>query len=554
MHTRTVIIFIIVLLFASFLRLYSLGDIPPGINQDEGSIGYTAYSLIQTGKDEYGHSLPLSFQSFGDWKLPLYMYSVIPFVAVLGMTELAVRLPSAIAGIITVALTFFLVKELFKNNKLALLVMLLVAIAPWHLHLSRVESESNTAVMLITLAVLLFLRGIRNKQWLLIPSSIAFALTYYTYAGNHIFTTVLLGSIIFLYWKAIPKTKVTAIAALAFFSLFSIIVYFTFFEASKTKISGIGIFGDPTVVHSEIEIPFSEHQGSELVVAKLFHNKVFYATERFIQNYLNAFSPNFLFISGGGNNAHNIDNFGNMYIVESIFLLFGIISLLTAKRSSERLLVLLWFLLAPIAPSITKDAPHTNRMFAIFPILPLVTGMGIFWFLQQLHRKNLQKAAVMVIVFAFAVNVGRYMDQYYVHFPRNERQHWGIEYKLLSKVLTNPQYMNRHVIMSRPEYSHYIYLLFYQNYDPLSYQREAVRYAPTSDAFVHVKEFGRYEFRDIDWSTDIKRPNVLLVDFSKDVPEFIKDTEYKTYDVILPDEHSMFTVVATAEKIVEFDD
>lgn len=115
MSLKQKFLFLTILFLAAFLRLYKISEVPPGVNRDEASIGYTAYSLMQTGKDEYGKPFPLSFQSFGDWKLPLYIYATIPFIKLFGLNELAVRLPSALAGTLTVLLTFFLVQELFKS-------------------------------------------------------------------------------------------------------------------------------------------------------------------------------------------------------------------------------------------------------------------------------------------------------------------------------------------------------------------------------------------------------------------------------------------------------
>src|SRR3989344_6015585 len=144
MNIKHKLFLLFIILLAAFLRLYKLTDVHPGVNRDEASIGYTAYSLLATGKDEYGRSFPLSFESFGDWKLPFYIYITVPFVKVFGLNELSVRLPSALAGIATVFLTYFLVLELFlkleiRNLKLpaiALFSALLLAISPWHLHLS----------------------------------------------------------------------------------------------------------------------------------------------------------------------------------------------------------------------------------------------------------------------------------------------------------------------------------------------------------------------------------------------------------------------------------
>lgn len=499
------LLFFLILFLAAFLRFYKLNEIPPGVNRDEASIGYTAYSLLKTGRDEYGRLFPLSFQSFGDWKLPFYIYTTVPLISVLGLSELAVRLPSALFGIATVALAFFLVRQLFNNQMLSFLTMLLLAISPWHIHLSRVESESNTAVFFITLAVFLFLKSIKGRPWLIIPSSLAFAFTYYIYAGNYIFTTLLLLGILIFYRSEIPRTKITYAAAFLFIVFFGFIASQTVFSANKVKLSGISIFGDPAVLHAKIEIPRNEHPDQKSILIKIFHNRLIFSIEKFIQNYFNSFSPQFLFVRGGENKAHNISNFGNMYLIEAPFLLLGAIWLLTIKKTREYKFLIWWILIAPVAASITKDAPHTNRMFAIFPILPLLTALGIQAFLATIKGyKQYKNILIGFVIFLFLGNISLYLERYYVHFPLDDAKYWGIGYKRLNEFLSNPANKSKQVVITKPEYSPYVYLLFYSKYDPKKYQKDAKRYPPTKDGFIHVKNFDRFEFRNIDWKKDFK--------------------------------------------------
>src|SRR3989337_3814090 len=97
-----------ILILGSLLRVVGISDFPRGFTIDEAGQGYSAYSILKTGKDEWGDFLPLNPRGFGDYKPPVYMYLLVPFVAVFGLTETAVRLPSAVAGIVTVLLVFFL--------------------------------------------------------------------------------------------------------------------------------------------------------------------------------------------------------------------------------------------------------------------------------------------------------------------------------------------------------------------------------------------------------------------------------------------------------------
>ena len=58
----------LILLIAFILRFYKLGIVPDGLQQDETSIGYNAYSILKTGRDEHGVYLPQNFQAFGEYK------------------------------------------------------------------------------------------------------------------------------------------------------------------------------------------------------------------------------------------------------------------------------------------------------------------------------------------------------------------------------------------------------------------------------------------------------------------------------------------------------
>ena len=108
------ILFVIIIFVAIVLRFYQLGQNPPSLDWDEASLGYNAYAILKTGADEYGNKFPLSIRSFDDYKPPLYVYLTVPSIGFFGSNEFAVRLPSAILGIIAILTTYFLVKEIFS--------------------------------------------------------------------------------------------------------------------------------------------------------------------------------------------------------------------------------------------------------------------------------------------------------------------------------------------------------------------------------------------------------------------------------------------------------
>src|SRR3989344_2155760 len=217
-----------IILLAVILRFWQLQDVPPSMTWDEVAWGYNAYSLGIDGRDEFGKFLPLTYlESFGDFKPPAYAYlSVLP-VKILGLNEFSTRFASAFFGVLTVILTYFLVRKIFPRvgPSLALLSAGLLAISPWHILLSRAAFEANVATFFIVLGVYLFLYA-KNKKWFLVLSIISFVISMYTFNTARIVAPLLVLGLVFfnrkyLLSKARSQFLVSVIVgSLIFFPLF----------------------------------------------------------------------------------------------------------------------------------------------------------------------------------------------------------------------------------------------------------------------------------------------------------------------------------------------
>ncbi|MDP2861036.1 MAG: glycosyltransferase family 39 protein, partial [bacterium] len=139
---KSKILFFLIIFLAVITRVPFLDGFPNGFSGDEASQGYTAYSILKTGRDEWGEFLPLNPRSFGDFKPPLYTYLTVPSVGLFGLSEGAVRLPSAIIGILTVIIVYFLTREILglgeffsekERKAVSLLSAFLLAVSPWHI-------------------------------------------------------------------------------------------------------------------------------------------------------------------------------------------------------------------------------------------------------------------------------------------------------------------------------------------------------------------------------------------------------------------------------------
>src|SRR3990167_4283201 len=119
MFLRQKYLFPLILTYFLIFGIFRITDPSRGFYQNEASFGYNAYSLLLTGKDEYGKSFPLILESFGDYKLAGFSYFLVPGVAILGLTEFAVRFSVLFESLLSLILVYLIVKFLSKNTKLA---------------------------------------------------------------------------------------------------------------------------------------------------------------------------------------------------------------------------------------------------------------------------------------------------------------------------------------------------------------------------------------------------------------------------------------------------
>lgn len=176
------ILFCLILVFGSILRLVQLGKVPGGYQMDEAYGAFNAYSLFHSGIDSTGHSYPVYFESWGGGQNALNSYLMLPFMVFTGgkITPLVVRLPQAIVAILSLVAVYFLMKEMV-DEAAGLWAMLLLSVCPWHIMMSRWGLESNLAPGFLLFGLTFFVYGLKKPR-LLILSALSYGLSLYCYA------------------------------------------------------------------------------------------------------------------------------------------------------------------------------------------------------------------------------------------------------------------------------------------------------------------------------------------------------------------------------------
>jgi len=540
---------IIIFFLALFLRLYRIAEYPAGLNADEAAIGYNAYCLIQTGKDEFGHSWPIAFQSFNDWKPGLYFYLVLPFVKILGLNELAVRLPSVIMGALTVLVIYFLIKELFpKENKFLIseIAALMLAISPWHLHFSRGGWETNAATFLITTGVYFFIKFFKNPKFLIL-SSIFFILSLYTYHSARIVAPLLVLGLTTIYRKTIFKKenfKFLAVVFLISLVLIAPLIFSFFGPAGVSRFSGVGIFADQGPIWRVNELR-GQHPNPYGQFPKLIHNKYFEYLTRFMENYLRHFSGDFLFIFGDEIQRNKVPEMGQLYLIEAIFLPLGFYFLL--KNRPENWQFLLWWLVvAPVASALTFQSPHAIRALNMVIPLFIIISYGIVNFFQVFNlRKKFFFSIVLssLFIILYLWNFAFYLHQYYVHYPKIYPAAWEYGFKDLVDYVKENQEKYTKIYVTNEYDQPYILFAFYLKYSPKVFQKEAKLTERDRFGFSTVPNFGKYYFGSINLEKlkeESAGQKIMIVGTKKEIPDsatiikriYFKDGKTEAFRII----------------------
>ncbi len=497
-----------ILLLASILRMSFLQTYPPGLFTDEANQGFNAFTLLHTGKDEHGVLLPISLRSFGDWKPPLQTYLSIPFIAIYGLSSVSVRFPSVILGIISVSLAWIIASQLRFSQKTRLLICLLLAISPWHLHQSRSAMLVMVALTFFEIGIIYFLKSLKGKILYIIIMSLALSLAIYSYYGMRVIVPLFFFFLLILY-----RRKITNI--LHFFTIFTIFLLLFLsplivaFIKQPDVILGrartISVFYDRGI---DLRIWESTTQDgiNNVFVARFFHNKPFLYILDIARRFFSHLDGQFLFLTGDTAPPFRIPNMGVFYFSDGVFFLIGLWIL---AKKNHRLLILLSVLvgISFLPASLTFMTPSANRTFnAVLPITVII-GMGVVYFFSRYRRNNSYYfILIMLLVSINVVQFSFYLGQYYKVLYSSYADEWVYGFKELVAILHTEEVSYDRVVFLPKSNVAYIYFLFYDQNNSLKLLQTVRRdYRPDEFGYEHVKSMGKYIFMREGTLTEARR-------------------------------------------------
>ena len=414
------LVLVLTTLLVVFFRFYRLGSVPQGLTKDESYYGYDAYSILKTGRDIWDRHLPLYFKSTGEYKMNL-TYLMVPGVKLFGLSEMTVRLPSAIFGLLTLFILFLTLQKFFSNRPLSLALTAAYAFSPLSFGMSRLFYESNTGLFFIALALLL----VFNKRFTL--SAIFFALSGYLYNPYRYIGLILLVLALALhyYFGRKDSRPVRRLLPLAIYLLiFSPLVIFGTTGGSLKRLGE-----ELTLQKTSYEMKINDMRANCLLnfksptLAKLcypFWNKVVLHTSMSASSFLRPLSPEILFLEN--QNEYVIPKgYGvfQSFLLPFYFLgliwLFGFAKL-KPLGDFERLLILFGIIASSGIVASTGNIEiyrHPVLMYLIY----LSMSCGAYLFLSfVLQQKRAVRITISIFFFALAsFQITKYLLTYHLY-------------------------------------------------------------------------------------------------------------------------------------------
>lgn len=413
-HKKYLFLFLIIFLGA-FLRLYKVSAVPPGLYIDEISDAYNGYEILTKGVDQYGVKYPLWFRAFGEYKMPMFVYTAAGSIALFGRTDFAVRFPAIASGILTLIIFYFLVENLaefnkkrlpFSSSSYALMSTLLLAVSTWHIQFSRAGFDATIALPFYLLGLLCAILAYKRRQSFLLALSFIFlVLTSYSYNAYRLLVpaTFLIIAVIFII-KQKQMIKGIILSVLTFMVMMIPVIIFTFTGA------GIERFAQTSAFATFANIS---------IIQKIIHYPII-----FLGNYLSYFSLNFLFNIGDGIGRHQMAGFGPIQYWEFPFLMIGLYFFIKNWKNPFPLTIFALLFVAPLSSAVTVPSPHTLRSFLMVIPLTIIVAYGFLWVVKKLLKAKY--LPILVVIFALiAYEFLFYLHSYYQHYPIINSLDWG---------------------------------------------------------------------------------------------------------------------------------
>ena len=460
---------VVFLIIGSLVRLVALGSVPNGLNVDEASSGYDAWSIMRYGIDRGGNSYPVYLYAWGSGQSALYSYLMIPVLALGGLTEFTMRLPMAIFGVVSLIVFYFLVRNIFDDKRLSLVALGFFAICPWHIMKSRWGMECNLFPDLVLLAVCLLVLGLkREKIWLQVLAFVTLALSSYAYGTSYLFLPVfVVGLLVYL----IGKKKLTFRRSMVYLFLMGLlcapIILYVF----------VNSFGLEPIRLGSVTIPRLQANRYEETTT-VFSGNVF---ENCVNNLIDLLR--LLIIQNDNLPWNAVHGYGMFYLVSVVFFVVGVWAAVKKYGDNEfNQIMNIWMIASVVLGAFCLI--NINRINIIMIPCIYYVSLGLYVVFEK--YKTMIPCIMVIYVYLFVGFLSAYWKSDY-----NEYLTFSSGVKEVAEYCESSEADVVYCYYSFKE--PFIYFMFYNRSDVHEYL-DTVEYFEEGRTFDNVKAYGKYRF------------------------------------------------------------
>lgn len=408
---------LLIAFLALFLRTYLLNIFPVALADDEMDYVITARAIWLTGRDTGGAWSPLSLRAkTGTSSNPISeLPSLItaPFAGLLAPSLASARLPYVIFSL-GIWFMVYLISKRMLGEKTALAAAFVMAVNPWAIHFGRTAYESPLALFFYLSAFYWFIWG--QKRKVLICCGLLF-LGFFCYHGAKLLLVPFALAMI-ICRKLIVGKKAggrESVQIGIFAGLLLIFFLYTLkFQSSASRINSLVIFNPQSFAEN---VNLYRRESLPAPWTPILVNKYSLMIGQIANRILQAFSTDYLFISGEDRAAFAFWYHGYFYIFESLLMVGGAVALFAKQRKVFwAMAVLLGAALVPAVLYAGKPS-YVLRAGLMFPILMISAGKGlleIYLWMANRAGKFLAGGAIAIV---YLLAVGNFLYLYFYRYP-----------------------------------------------------------------------------------------------------------------------------------------
>jgi hypothetical protein len=412
--------------------MWQLSSIPKGLYVDEASIGYNAILIATTGHDEHNCFWPLYFKAFGEYKNPIYIYTLALIYKFFGISAFGLRFTSFLFFFLFLVGIYILVTNVFRNNRtISVYILIAAGFLPWFFPISRIAFEVISQLTIVTYTFIFIFKTYHKEKYTSFYASLSgffLGLSIYSYTTARLLSFLIFIAITAIYFRR-ETIKKSAMLTTTFLLCF--LPYFIFLLRNPNALTAR--FKKVTYIYDPLFSPFQK-------------------INIFIQNYISYFGLDFLLFKGDKILRHATGYGGELFITVYLLFIGGLIWLIIQKKLFNNKFSLFLFtnmLIAPIAASLTIGTHQSLRsiLLGLYILIFSCYGLSLILLIKEKELKKMLVAAVFIVVLFETL---LYINDYFTRY-KNDSISWFESYDFENTLITAIQKKPEEIIVSNLE-------------------------------------------------------------------------------------------------------